>query len=810
MATLKLLNIREKLIRVTLTLIVVMTIGDLAHGQSERSSISGVIRSNTGESLPGVNVLLVHQQKGTATDIDGSFGFRELLPGSYLLQTSCMGFEPAHKEIELQAGQELKVELHLQEETYTLNDVVVNGKSATRRVIEQAYQVASVSTKELFNSTADAKAVINRISGVRIQEDGGLGSDINFTLNGFSGDQVKFFMDGIPMDNFGSSLGLSDLPVNLIERIDVYKGVVPVWLGTDALGGAVNIITNRNPAYFDASYSIGSFHTHRASVNGAWTNPQNGFTFRANAFLNYSDNDYKVLAEIVRNNVIVDTAEVRRFHDRYRSGTVKIETGVVNKTYADNLLFGLIASASDKQVQHGATMSTVYGGIMRNSQSLIPNLRFNKKNLFTDGLDVSLYSAFSLNESQVTDTLRGVRYNWLGEATVTTTGDGEVSNDGEYFRTFTTLDEKEWTNQLNVGYALSTRSSLALNYAFSYFHRKAFDAENPELADSKFPKSLTKNVLGLAYKFDFNGRWSMTAFGKTFLTRAKTSKEFDFALETQRVEAVKNYQHNVGYGLASTYFILPELQVKASYEHSSRMPMPEEIFGDGLFIDANPDLGPEQSDNFNLGAEYRFRMKASEFALGSSFIYREADDLIYTVVTIASPKTRYDNLNKTRVLGVEGNFLYRYQEWFRLGGNVTFQDITDQAAFIRNDSYTGSGWQKNYHYGYRLPNKPYFFGSVNAGLSFARVGAPSSSLNLNYFFNFVEKYFLTWTEMGSSNNNYVIPRQTTHDLEVSYSIQNGKYNISAECRNMLDARVYDKYYLQKPGRSFAVKLRYTL
>jgi len=62
-------------------------------------------------------------------------------------------------------------------------------------------------------------------------------------LNGFSGNQVRFFLDGVPMDNFGSSFQINNIPINFAERVEVYKGVVPIWLGSDALGGAVNIIT---------------------------------------------------------------------------------------------------------------------------------------------------------------------------------------------------------------------------------------------------------------------------------------------------------------------------------------------------------------------------------------------------------------------------------------------------------------------------------------------------------------------------------------------------------------------------------------
>ena len=85
-----------------------------------------------------------------------------------------------------------------------------------------------------------------------------------------------------------------------------------------------------------------------------------------------------------------------------------------------------------------------------------------------------------------------------------------------------------------------------------------------------------------------------------------------------------------------------------------------------------------------------------------------------------------------------------------------------------------------------------------------------STLNVNYFVNFVEKYFLTWTELGAGSDKYIIPRQVSHDFELSYSLQNGKYNIAAECRNLFDEKLYDKYYLQKPGRSFSIKLRYTI
>ncbi len=778
------------------------------------SKLFGTVKSAQGEVLTGVNITISGHSffKGAVSDIDGKYEIMPIPAGEYTLKATFIGFKPIEFSITIDGDQYYNTNLKLNTDNFKLEDILVNGKSVITKISEAPFEVTAVSTAKIQNSTTDVKAILNKVSGVRIQEDGGLGSNSSFSLNGFSGDQVKFFLDGIPIDNYGSSFSLGDIPVNMIERIEVYKGVVPVWLGTDALGGAVNIVTNKKSKLLDFSYSYGSFNTHRASVNGTYTNKETGFILKANAFYNYSDNNYTVNAPITNSNGnIVDYQDVERFHDRYKSGSIKVEAGLTNKSYADKLLFGIMGSANDKQVQTGVTMRTVYGGIITNSQSFAPSIKYSKKDLFTDGLDISLSAAYNHTKSEVIDTLKGVTYNWLGEQFISTTSDGQVSEDGENYRTFTTLKDDDISSQLNLGYQINNISSLSLNYAYNYFYRKAFDSEHPDEISNLFPNALNKHIIGFAYQFNPGTKWNTTVFGKLYHLNTKTSRVEDFALETQRTIEYKTNTNNWGYGVASTYFIVPDLQVKASYEHTYRLPKPEELFGDGLFIQANSDLGPEQSDNFNFGASYKYALNAyHQIKIGGSYIYRNASDLIHTVAVFANPQTHFDNLSKTKAWGVEGNAEYKFKEIFHLSANVTYQKITDQAKRVYNESYTGTGWQKNFHYGFRVPNMPYLFGNINAGLSFNNVIVSASKLNFNYHLNYVDKYFLTWAEMGSNNDDYVIPQQTSHDLELTYSLKNGKYNISAECRNLLDEKLYDKFYLQKPGRAFYIKLRYSL
>ncbi|MFV0521564.1 MAG: TonB-dependent receptor [Mangrovibacterium sp.] len=792
-----------KLIHSILLLIALLGFTSSLTASNKENSISGIIKSTTGETLPGSGVVLKEITKGAISDIDGKFRINTIPTGTYTLEVSCIGFTTYQEQISFTTGQQIQRDITLHAEDIQLGNVQVIGKAATRRVREQAYQVSSISAKDMFNTTADAKDVMKKISGVNIQEDGGLGSSYNFSLNGFSGDQVKFFLDGIPMDNFGSSMNLGDLPVNMIERVDVYKGVVPVWLGTDALGGAINIQTNKKAKYLDVSYSYGSFNTHRASINGAYT-WRNGFTLRGNLFYNYSDNDYKVY--VAKGNGDNEKKWYSRFNDAYQSGTAKIDFGFVDKTWADQLLFGFTATGNHKQEQTGATMAKVYGGVLSESKSFIPTLKYKKQDLFTEGLSVSLYSSYSFNETHAVDTLRGYSYDWSGTPTITPN-----SNDGEMGdRTFTILNNNELTIQLNASYAISTKSSVVLNYALSDYHRTVSDSLNPDNEANFFPKNMMKQTLGLAYKYDPTNRLSYTLFAKYYHLNAKTSKLYDRYLPTQRTDELINKQGSLGYGVATGYFVIPNLQLKLSYEHALRMPTPLEMFGDGLFVVPNADLEPEKSDNLNLGFEYDHTVKNHSLHVGGSFVYRNARDLIYNSVSPGSPESSYANSSKVRVLGTEADFQYEYKKLFHTGFNITYQSITDQADSVFIKSSSGDYYQTNFNKGYKLPNTPYLFGHFNAGVSLQDVGCKGSNLSFDYYLNYTEKYYLTWVERGTNNEEYVIPQQWSSDVQISYSFKHGKYNISARCSNLFNTLLYDKYYLQKPGRAFNIKLRYSI
>ena len=136
---------------------------------------------------------------------------------------------------------------------------------------------------------------MNRTTGIKVREEGGVGSDFDLSINGLSGNSVRYFLDGMPLDTKGSGVSLANLPINIIDRIEIYKGVVPASLGTDALGGTINIITKQEKKdYLDVSYGIGSFHTHKADLNAQFVEKKTGLIVRPTVGINYSKNDYRM------------------------------------------------------------------------------------------------------------------------------------------------------------------------------------------------------------------------------------------------------------------------------------------------------------------------------------------------------------------------------------------------------------------------------------------------------------------------------------------------------------------------------------
>ncbi len=763
--------------------------------QNRLSSISGQIKTNDGNPLPGATVKIHKTNYGTLTDPNGNFKLSNIPVGNYTVQVTAIGFKTQKKEIKVTDGEISTLSFSLSESSEQMETVNVIGRTANQEVNRQAFNVTSVDAKKLYNTTLDISGALDRVAGIRVRESGGVGSNFNLSLNGFSGNHVRYFIDGIPMDNFGSSFQINNIPINVADRIEVYKGVVPMWLGSDALGGAINIVTgDRYRNYIDASYSFGSFNTHRSVINAAVTS-KNGLTVQLNAFQNYSDNDYKVNVEAsdIWTGAYAPNALLKRFHDTYHNETLIANVGVVGKSYADKLLLGITVGQNYKEIQTGARMVSVFGGWHRRGNILMPTLKYKKENLIK-GLDVTINANYNLGNEQNIDTLN-VRYDWYG------TSKPNGSN-GERARSLYKYKNNNGLATTMLNYKIDDHQSVALSNVFSTFNRKGSDELNPTNAEYERQKKTNKNVLGLGYNFDVKDRWSATVFGK-YINQNNVNGTGN--------NRGTNNSGKMGYGSALSYFVNRNLQLKASYELTNRMPEAQEIFGDVENQDANPNLKPEQSDNFNLGTSYGFAInKDHNFSISANAIYRNATNFIYNRLNQNQAKLVADNRDGVRTIGGDAEIRYSYKNWLSVGTTLTYQNLKNLQKYER-DLNTGELLPTiSPVYLDQMPNIPYLYGNGDISVSLKNVGK-GNNLTIGYNLLYVHAFWLYWPSRGGRGEDAAkmeIAQQFNHDLNLVYSLKKGRYNIGLEAKNLTNAALYDNFSLQKPGRAFYLNLRY--
>lgn len=765
----------------------------LSIAQISQPLISGKVSNRNGQAVEGASLLVKSTQIGTVSATDGSFQLKLPSFKQYVIQVSAIGYLSQEKEIVLKPSDTSKVDIMLERDARALKVVDVTGMTEKTKLVQSGFNVNAIETKSLANTTSDLNQILSRSTGVRVRESGGLGSDFNFSINGLSGKQVKFFIDGIPMENFGNSMSLNNIPVNLAERIEVYKGVVPVELGADALGGAVNIVTNQTvEKYLDASYSYGSFNTHRAALSGRYTDVKTGFTINAGGFYNYSDNNYLMRDVTVRlasgGNEVKDA---KRFHDAFRSTMGQVEMGFRNKAWADILLVGALYSSGYKERQTGAQQDIVFGQVHSRGNFFMPSLKYKKKDLFLNGLDVSVFASYAKDRTTSVDT-SAAKYNWDGDIIST---DKNFAEQGAF--SLFKYTNKFFVIRTNVAYALNTGNSIDLNYSLTAGRRtgiNTYQGAGQENNPLDIPNKLDKGVLGLSWQNRlFGERLTTSVFAKQYHIHSYIRSAVYYNGSGYVKEEADQSKDYYGYGIATRFKLTDGAGIKASFEHAYRLPDVEELFGDGVTVLANPQLKPEESDNYNLGIYYGIKIGEHHLSAEASGFYRGAKDFINAVP--GGIYSSFINIGKVNITGFDGELKYSYQDWLNFTVNGSYMNAlnADKSSTVFED---------------RIPNQPWLFGNADLGLGKNDLFGKDTRLQFNWFTQYTHWFYLNWPSRGFTEGKSRIPTQTIHNATLTYSFQQGRYNLSLESRNIFNETAYDSFRLQKPGRSFLVKLRY--
>lgn len=790
------------------------------------ATVKGTVKDVKGQSVSYVTIRLKDSEIATYTEEDGTYELKKVPYGNQEIVATSVEIKAQSHKLYVQKPSH-EVNLTVSKTAQELNEVQVVQKTEKKLIETTGFAVAVIETKEASLRNLTTNELLDRAVGVRVRQNGGIGSRVEYNLNGMSGSAVGIFLDGIEISTYGSSFNLNNIPPAMIERIEVYKGVLPSHLSGDYVGGAINVVLKKDASQnnITAAVAYGSFNTFQGDLSGIYRNKKTGFTTRASGFYTYTDNSYTTWGKFSKfvhpDRTMERYYRAKRFNNTYKSIGARFELGYTNVKWADQFFLGYNISDTYSEIPHGITMARPYVGRFGEYKAHVVSLNYNKNNFLVKGMALNVNAVRSYRSTYVQDTV-GQVYNWDGKPrmlirngeTIPVPPTPGMGQQGA--KSIVEVNRRITNMRSNLGYTIFPGHRISINHKLETTDRDDNDLLKPVNKDLVTVSSIMTNILALNYEAQFfNDKIKTNLLGKftsnrTNQTRAELVAQ-DGVNIINRVHN-KTVNNNKGYGATVSYNAFPKMYIIGSTQNSYVTASENQLYGDPENnILENRDLIPEQNINYNLGFRHGpLLMGKHKLTLYASAFWRNGFDKITQQAVenqIVQGResdadiqvTKYVNLGRTQSKGFEGEIIYVYDN--RL--NALFNFSKFNTLFKQEFDQKGNPHDL---YNLQLPNEPFFTmnGSVHYRLNdkFQK----KSILNLYYNTGFVAPFRTVWME----SEWFTTPTQFYHDLGASYRLPNGKMVASLDVKNILNAEMYDNFGVQKPGRSISVKLNYTI
>ena len=753
--------------------------------QNTAELIGTVTDKVTHQPLIGADIYIKELNKGVSTDARGQYRLAHLPEGNYTVWFSFLGYQTFGKKISVKG--QMRSDVSLKEQAEEISGVTVSGKSIAHQKKEQSMPVTVIDMSNLRGTVSSVQDILLKTVGITLRSSGGVGSSSRISVRGLEGKRIGFFIDELPLGEQTDYIDINDIPIDMIDRIEIYKGVVPARFGGSSLGGAINIVIREYPdKYADLSYGYESYNTHKAQGVFKRNLKQRGLVFGIGGGYTSSDNNYTF------DSPFQEGLRITRNHDKYRKliigGSFKAK-----KWWFDEVELEPVFVKTYKEIQ-----GIEYDIREAHSQSLMTGLsnKLEKDNFLTEGLNLDMFNGLVLTKMNFIDKATR-RYEWDGSSYPTPSRYGGEAG----YNYPSDSDDKKLTfiNKTNLEYILTERHSLNINSVFSMANGTPKD-DLKTLSLGKqvnFDSQMRSWISGLTYDF--------RTLNDVFLN-SLTVRHYMYTMHTQMAPLFVPGKYDVdvsksdfGVNNAMRYRFLPSLMGKLSAGYEVRIPSETELLGDGIAVIPSPDLLPERNLSANLGLLFDLTGKHPTNAqIEMNFFYMYLQDMIrYTAGLIGA---QYQNFGEMRTLGVEFEAKADVLPSLYLYGNTTYQDLRDTRAYEPESTVPNPTKNK------RMPNIPYLM--ANAGLEFHRenlFGGTGQNTRLFADVAFVEEYYYDF-EMTQLQKRR-IPRSTTIDIGFEHSFLNNKIFLSGKVRNITNEKTLSEFNRPLMGINGGVKLR---
>lgn len=674
------------------------------------------------------------------------------------------------------------------QETVELDEVKVTAGRVEQELMDVNMSVSVITQEEIRRSSArNVGELLEDIPGVRINNDGGQGMK-RIKIRGEDAFRTLVMIDGQKVSEHKSMSGSPMLiDPSMIERIEVIKGPASVLYGSDAIGGAINIITKKGGTKpIEGEVSVG-MNTSASGKNasGSIYGGIDGWKYRLSASI--EDND----------NLKTPKGEMENTYFTARS-----VSGFLSYDFTPDATVG--ASLDYYDLEFGSSdVNTPGFAVDVPKWTRFKAAAFGEfKNITSSFVRLRTDIFYQKSKKDMTNTVPGVwtqgevdTFKAMGFEEAFLNRVGVQAGNAYVLQPHASNDMNQYGFSIQADWQIGDRNYLIAGYEISY---DDLNAHSWNTGTNVMPMMLTdKNYDG--YQMTNAVYASMETLLSANLTLTYGAR---YTWVKTDMDSINNKMGTKTSGEGSDGKIVfnagvlwhgtDNLTLRASYAQGYRSPILQELYIDTSMGStgttyANPDLKPETSDNFEIGARWNSTGLSADLAI----FYSTADDYIATLYNAQKRGYQYNNVAEAKTFGVELTSSVRIAE-------TGFEPYLT-ATWMRRQYQNGNGFST---YDTATPEFMLRYGVRWSGM-YAGLGLRADAFARSQ----TEIEYDDGVQSATDSSSYRLGGYTTLNLtagvdfgpERQYSFDLGLYNI-------FDKGYQEQTSIYEPGRYFVAKL----
>lgn len=529
--------------------------------------------------------------------------------GKSLIAISCLGYKTLIDTVE--AG--LLFEFELEPDVFDIDQAVVTASFVPQKADKSIYKVDMIDRREIDSKAASNIAdVLTNSVNIRLNHDPALGTGMQ--LKGLSGNNIKILVDGVPViGRMGGNIDLSQLNLYNVDHIEMVEGPMSVIYGSNALAGALNIITKEN-RYSDFSSTLNSYVETKGTYNF----------------------DGRVAFKKGKHSISVSGA--RNFFDGYNLDTLRSQDWKPKEQYNADLYYVFTRDKMKLKYQTSLMNESLWSkGDLLPSRfflamddwfySLRYTNRFESENRLANGFVVNTVASYSL-------------FTRLRQSVLKDLSDMSETEAGREYTGFNAFNYRMLFGNQDPAKIFSFMSGLDINYEIGEGDRILNDRQ--EMGDFAIFATFMINPV----------------------SKLSLQPGFRLAYNTK-------YQHPPVPSINLKWDIIPELSLRASYARGFRAPTLKELYI--YFVDINHNIQPNETLdaeygnnfdlNFTLNTDRKEKTHLSKVDL--NLFYNNMNNIIVLAeMSEQQMLYQYVNIQDYNTLGGKITFKYSYYPLF--------------------------------------------------------------------------------------------------------------------------------------------------